>query len=97
MLTLYVLIAVPVVLIFLIRIFGAKARVYARNSQERVADVVLYWWKVYMRSKRVQAYTHEPIEKHVFFSRIDGVMEAARTHEPNFVPWWLRVLWASVY
>jgi ATP-binding cassette subfamily B protein len=77
MLTLYVLIAVPVVL-FPIRIFGAKVRVYARNSQDRVADVGAYIDESLHEIQTVQAYTHEQIDKQLFFSRIDGVMEAAR-------------------
>jgi ATP-binding cassette subfamily B protein len=77
MLTLYVLIAVPVVL-FPIRIFGAKVRVYARNSQDRVADVGAYIDESLHEIQTVQAYTHEQIDKQRFFSRIDGVMEAAR-------------------
>lgn len=77
MLTLYVLIAVPVVL-FPIRIFGAKVRIYARNSQDRVADVGAYIDESLHEIQTVQAYTHESIDKKRFFSRIDGVMEAAR-------------------
>jgi ATP-binding cassette, subfamily B, bacterial len=77
MLTLYVLIAVPVVL-FPIRIFGAKVRVYARNSQDRVADVGAYIDESLHEIQTVQAYSHEEIDRQRFLSRIDGVMEAAR-------------------
>ncbi|MDP5041116.1 MAG: ABC transporter transmembrane domain-containing protein [Paraglaciecola sp.] len=77
MLTLYVLIAVPIVLLP-IRIFGAKVRIYARNSQDRVADVGAYIDESLHEIQTVQAYTHESIDKQRFFSRIDGVMDAAR-------------------
>lgn len=77
LLTLYVLIAVPLVLLP-IRIFGAKVRVYARNSQDRVADVGAYIDESLHEIQTVQAYTHEKIDKQLFFSRIDGVIHAAR-------------------
>ncbi|WP_320819406.1 ABC transporter transmembrane domain-containing protein [Thalassolituus sp.] len=76
-LTLYVLIAVPIVLIP-IRIFGPKVRTFARNSQDRVADVGAYIDESLHEIQTVQAYGHEPIDKQRFFERIDGVMEAAR-------------------
>jgi ATP-binding cassette subfamily B protein len=75
-LTLYVLIAVPIVLLP-IRIFGAKVRVFARNSQDRVADVGAYVDESLHEIQTVQAFSHEDIDRQRFFARIDDVMQAA--------------------
>ncbi|WP_407669328.1 ABC transporter transmembrane domain-containing protein [Paraglaciecola hydrolytica] len=75
-LTLYVLIAVPIVLLP-IRIFGAKVRIFARNSQDRVADVGAYVDESLHEIQTVQAFTHEDIDKQRFFARIEDVMLAA--------------------
>jgi ATP-binding cassette subfamily B protein len=75
-LTLYVLIAVPIVLVP-IRIFGAKVRIFARNSQDRVADVGAYVDESLHEIQTVQAFTHEDIDKQRFFARIEDVMLAA--------------------
>ena len=77
MLTLYVLIAVPVVLLP-IRIFGAKVRLYARNSQDRVADVGAYVDESLHEIHTVQAYSHEKADQQMFQQRVEGVMDAAR-------------------
>ena len=76
MLTLYVLIAVPIVLMP-IRFFGAKVRVFARNSQDRVADVGAYVDESLHEIQTVQAFNHEDIDRQRFFARIEDVMRAA--------------------
>ncbi|MBL4631714.1 MAG: ATP-binding cassette domain-containing protein, partial [Paraglaciecola sp.] len=77
MLTLYVLIAVPIVLLP-IRIFGAKVRQHSKISQDRVADVGAYVDETLHEIHTVQAYSHEDIDKTLFQSRIESVMEAAQ-------------------
>jgi ATP-binding cassette subfamily B protein len=76
MLTLYVLIAVPVVLLP-IRFFGAKVRIFAKNSQDRVADVGAYVDETLHEIHTVQAYSHEHADIQSFASRIENVMAAA--------------------
>ena len=77
MLTLYVLIAVPIVLLP-IRIFGAKVRLHSKNSQNKVADVGAYVDETLHEIHTVQAYSHEDIDKGLFQSRIEDVMDAAQ-------------------
>ena len=77
MLTLYVLIAVPLVLLP-IRIFGAKVRLHSKNSQDKIADVGAYVDETLHEIHTVQAYSHEEIDKTLFQSRIESVMEAAQ-------------------
>jgi ATP-binding cassette subfamily B protein len=77
MLTLYVLIAVPIVLLP-IRVFGAKVRLHSKNSQDKVADVGAYVDETLHEIHTVQAYSHEDIDKQLFQSRIEGVMGAAQ-------------------
>jgi ATP-binding cassette subfamily B protein len=77
MLTLYVLIAVPIVLLP-IRIFGAKVRLHSKNSQDKVADVGAYVDETLHEIHTVQAYAHEEIDKTLFQSRIESVMGAAQ-------------------
>jgi ATP-binding cassette subfamily B protein len=77
MLTLYVLIAVPIVLLP-IRVFGAKVRLHSKNSQDKVADVGAYVDETLHEIHTVQAYSHEEIDKTLFQSRIEGVMGAAQ-------------------
>jgi ATP-binding cassette subfamily B protein len=77
MLTLYVLIAVPIVLLP-IRIFGAKVRLHSKNSQDKVADVGAYVDETLHEIHTVQAYSHEEIDKTLFQTRIEGVMGAAQ-------------------
>ena len=76
-LTLYVLIAVPIVLMP-IRVFGAKVRLHSKNSQDKVADVGAYVDETLHEIHTVQAYSHEEIDKTLFQSRIEGVMSAAQ-------------------
>jgi ATP-binding cassette subfamily B protein len=77
MLTLYVLIAVPIVLLP-IRIFGGKVRLYARKSQDRVADLGAYVDETLHEIHTVQAYSHEHSDRTMFFSRVEDVMQAAK-------------------
>lgn len=77
MLTLYVLIAVPIVLLP-IRVFGAKVRLHSKNSQDKVADVGAYVDETLHEIHTVQAYSHEEIDKTLFQSRIENVMGAAQ-------------------
>lgn len=76
LLTLYVLIAVPIVLLP-IRIFGSKVRLYARKSQDRVADLGAYVDESLHEIHTVQAYSHEQTDRTKFFSRVEDVMQAA--------------------
>ena len=76
MLTLYVLIAVPIVLLP-IRVFGAKVRLHSKNSQDKVADVGAYVDETLHEIHTVQAYSHEEIDKTLFQTRIESVMGAA--------------------
>lgn len=76
MLTLYVLIAVPIVLLP-IRVFGAKVRVFAKNSQDRVADVGAYVDETLHEIHTVQAYGHQHQDINNFSGRIENVMSAA--------------------
>lgn len=78
MLTLYVLIAVPIVLLP-IRIFGAKVRYYARTSQDRVADLGAYVDESLHEIHTVQAYSHEYLDKSMFEGRVEDVMLAAKS------------------
>ncbi len=75
-LTLYVLIAVPVVLLP-IRVFGAKVRVFAKNSQDRVADMGAYVDETLHEIHTVQAYGHQQQDIDSFAQRIENVMQAA--------------------
>ncbi len=76
LLTLYVLIAVPLVLVP-IRVFGRKVRTFAKNSQDKVADVGAYIDETLHEIHTVQAYGHEYLDNQNFTQRIDWVMQAA--------------------
>ncbi|AEE21881.1 ABC transporter transmembrane domain-containing protein [Paraglaciecola chathamensis] len=78
MLTLYVLIAVPIVLMP-IRFFGAKVRLHARNSQDRVADLGAYVDESLHEIHTVQAYSHEQLDRSMFAGRVEDVMSAANS------------------
>ncbi|MGJ8681205.1 ABC transporter transmembrane domain-containing protein [Paraglaciecola sp.] len=75
-LTLYVLIAVPIVLLP-IRIFGAKVRIFSKNSQDRVADMGAYVDETLHEIHTVQAYSHQKLDINNFAQRIENVMGAA--------------------
>jgi ATP-binding cassette subfamily B protein len=76
LLTLYVLIAVPLVLVP-IRVFGRKVRTFAKNSQDKGADVGAYIDETLHEIHTVQAYGHESLDNQNFTQRIDWVMQAA--------------------
>lgn len=76
MLTLYVLLAVPLVLLP-IRVLGAKVRLYSKTSQDRVADVGAYVDETLHEIHTVQAYSHEAIDTGLFQDRVENVMQAA--------------------
>lgn len=77
MLTLYVLVAVPIVLLP-IKVFGKKVRIHSKNSQDKVADVGAYVDETLHEIHTVQAYSHQNIDKQLFQSRIESVMGAAQ-------------------
>ncbi len=76
LLTLYVLLAVPLVLIP-IRILGGRVRRFTRKSQDKVADMGAYVDESLHEIHTVQAYTHEKQDRTSFDLRIEGVMSAA--------------------
>lgn len=77
MLTLYVLVAVPIILLP-IRVFGAKVRLHSKNSQDKIADMGAYVDETLHEIHTVQAYSHEDIDKTSFQYRIESVMRAAQ-------------------
>lgn len=76
LLTLYVLVAVPLVLLP-IKVLGNKVRRYARNSQDRVADLGSYVDESLHEIHTVQAYVHEHADHLMFGERVEAVMDAA--------------------
>lgn len=76
LMTLYVLIAVPVVLLP-IKVLGAKVRIFARDSQDRVADMGSYVDESLHEIHTVQSYTHERSDRNRFSERVEAVMDAA--------------------
>lgn len=76
LLTLYVMVAVPLVLLP-IKFLGSRVRDYARSSQDRVADMGAYIDESLHEIQTVQSYTHEDIDRQLFSDRIEAVMQAA--------------------
>ncbi|MCC2616562.1 ATP-binding cassette domain-containing protein [Aestuariibacter halophilus] len=76
-LTLYVMIAVPLVLLP-IRLLGDRVRRYASNSQDRVADMGAQVDETLHEIHTVQAYTHEARDRQAFTDRIERIMGAAQ-------------------
>ena len=76
MLTLYVLIAVPIVLLP-IRWIAPRVRQFSRLSQDRVAEVGAYVDESLHEINTVQAYTHEQLDRQRFDDRVEAVMDAA--------------------
>jgi len=76
LLTLYVLVAVPIVLLP-IRWIGPKVRRFARLSQDRVADVGAYIDESLHEINTVQAYTHERHDRALFDRHVEAVMQVA--------------------
>lgn len=77
MLTLYVMLAVPFVLLP-IKLLGKQVRKYSRASQDKVADIGAYVDETLHEIQTVQAYSHEQVDKEAFSGRIDAVMITAR-------------------
>ncbi|BDY04271.1 ABC transporter transmembrane domain-containing protein [Ferrimonas sp. YFM] len=76
MMTLYTAVAVPLVLVP-IRVLGAKVRIYAKASQDRVADIGAYVDETLHEIHTVQSYTHEAVDRGNFNERVEAVIEAA--------------------
>lgn len=76
-LTLYVLIAVPFVLLP-IKLLGKKVRQYSRLSQDKVADIGAYIDETLHEIQTVQAYGHENADKLAFNQKIEAVMTNAK-------------------
>lgn len=76
LLTGYVLLAVPVVLVP-VRILGGRVRLFTRKSQDKVADMGAYVDESLHEIHTVQAYTHEQQDRTSFADRIEEVMSAA--------------------
>ena len=76
LLTLYVLVAVPVVLLPIYWI-GPRVRHFSRMSQDRVADVGAYVDESLHEINTVQAYSHEQLDRRLFDDRVEAVMAVA--------------------
>lgn len=76
LLTFYVLLAVPVVLVP-VRVLGGRVRRFTRKSQDKVADMGAYVDESLHEIHTVQAYTHEQQDLSSFAYRIEEVMSAA--------------------
>lgn len=77
LLTLYVMVAVPLVLLP-IKVLGTKIRRYAKDSQDRVADMGAYVDETLHEIQTVQAYSHEPLDRQHFSERVEAVMHSAK-------------------
>ena len=76
-LTIYVLLAVPLVLLP-IKVLGKKVRRFAKLSQDKVADIGAYVDETLHEIQTVQAYNHESVDRRAFSDRIDAVMSTAK-------------------
>ena len=76
-LTLYVLIAVPIVLMP-IKLLGNKVRKYSKLSQDKVADIGAYIDETLHEIQTVQAYGHEQADRTAFDQRVEAVMSTAK-------------------
>lgn len=76
-LTIYVLLAVPLVLLP-IKVLGKKVRRFAKLSQDKVADIGAYVDETLHEIQTVQAYNHESVDRSAFSDRIDAVMSTAK-------------------
>jgi ATP-binding cassette subfamily B protein len=70
-LTLLVLAGLPVVLLPII-LFGRRLRRLARSSQDRVADTGAYVDEAVHEIRTVQAYGHEPEDRHAYAHRVEA-------------------------
>ena len=75
-LTFFVVLGVPLV-VAPILLFGRRVRRYARQSQDRLADVGAFIDEVLHEVRTVQAYGHEAQDRRHFAARIDAVLETA--------------------
>lgn len=76
-LTLIVMLAIPLV-VAPIMIFGRQVRRLSRQSQDRVADVGSYVGEILGQIKTVQAYNHQPEDRHRFATVVEGAFAVAR-------------------
>jgi ATP-binding cassette, subfamily B, bacterial len=74
-LTLLVLGGLPVVLLPII-LFGRRVRRLARTSQDRVADTGAYVDEAIHEIRTVQAYAHEPVDRHAYAQRVEQAFAA---------------------
>ena len=73
-LTLLVLAGLPVVLLPII-VFGRRVRRLSRASQDRVADTGAYVDEAIHEIRTVQAYVHEPEDRHAYAQRVDAAFQ----------------------
>ncbi|MGH8713270.1 MAG: ABC transporter transmembrane domain-containing protein [Casimicrobiaceae bacterium] len=74
-LTLLVLAGLPVVVLPII-IFGRRVRRFSRTSQDRVADTGAYVDEAIHEIRTVQAYAHEPEDRHAYGERVEAAFGA---------------------
>ena len=74
-LTLLVLAGLPVVVLPII-IFGRRVRRLSRTSQDRVADTGAYVDEAIHEIRTVQAYAHEPEDRHAYGERVEAAFGA---------------------
>jgi len=74
-LTLLVLAGLPVVVLPII-IFGRRVRRLSRASQDRVADTGAYVDEAIHEIRTVQAYAHEPEDRHAYGERVEAAFVA---------------------
>jgi len=75
-LTGFVFLVVPLVVAPIV-IFGRRVRRLSRASQDRVADVGSYVEETLNAVRTVQAFGHEPVDRHRFARRVDGALATA--------------------
>ncbi len=74
-LTLLVLAGLPVVVLPII-VFGRRVRRLSRTSQDRVADTGAYVDEAIHEIRTVQAYAHEPEDRHAYGERVEAAFGA---------------------
>jgi ATP-binding cassette subfamily B protein len=65
-----VLVIVPLVVVPIL-VFGRRVRTLSRRSQDRIADVGAYAEEMINAIRTVQAFTHEPIDRARFATRVE--------------------------
>lgn len=78
-LTSIVVACLPLVLAPIV-IFGRRVRRLSRQNQDRVAEVGSYVAEALGQIKTVQAYNHQPQDRHRFAGTVEQAFEAARRH-----------------